>query len=146
MQVSHLLPWKEFSDFILGGPNQHIAKYINPERFYTTMTRPRQNGVLHSFEKSDWYQKMASYCVNWEPDAYSFNGFLCNVITDFGINLFIESIAFKELMTCAAIGYATGDSLFCLAWYLTRFFFRDYVPNIIKEEYHYADRLLKKYS
>ena len=143
--LPHLLPWKKFSNFLLGGPSQHNNKNINYDTFVATMG-PRQNGVLHSFEKSEWYQTLASYCIDYNPDSYSFSGFLCNVITDFGINVFIEAITFKELMTCAAIGYATGDSLFCLAWYLMRFFFSDYVPNSIKEEYYYADNRLKMYN
>ena len=135
--IPHLFPWKTFGDFFLGGKNQHLNEKIDYDPFY--VMKPRQGGILHEFETSGWYQRRASFCVNSNPDSYSLEGFLCSGMTDFGINLFIEFIAFKELMMCAAIGWITGDSLFCLAWYLLRFFFRDYIPTILKEEYNYED-------
>ena len=140
--IPHLLPWKTFSEFFLGGPNQHLNHKINYDPSF--IMRPRQSGILHSLEKSDLYQKLASYCVDWNPDAYSYFGFLCSGITDFGINLFIEAISFKDLIICAMIGYASGDSLFCLTWYLTRFFFRDYLPVGFKEAYDYEDGRLRQ--
>ena len=140
--ISHLLPWKKFSEFFLGGPNMHLNEKIDYNPFF--IMGPRKHGVLNAFEISEWYQKRAGYCVDWNPDSYSYEGFLCSGITDFGINLFIEAISFKDLIICGLIGYTTGDSLFCLSWYLTRFFFRDYIPDTLKEEYHYEEGRIRQ--
>ena len=112
---STLLDWAALDKFLLKHLQQNNENKMDYNPWFA-MT-PRKTGVLSSFETSQWYQKLASHCVDWEPDSYSWNGFLCSGVTDFGINLFIEVIAFKDLVLCALIGYTTGDSLFCLTLY-----------------------------
>ena len=134
-QLSHLFPWKKFNDFFLNGFSQHLDKVDYSPQF--TM-KPRKTGMLHAIESSDWYQQLTSHCVDWNPDSYSFNGALCNGMKYFGINVFKGVITFSDLITCSMIGYATGDGLFCLTWYLGRFFLNDYLPDSLKEQYHYS--------
>ena len=151
-QQSHVIPnytslnptlfeWEKFDNFFLKLLNQKSESRLDFGPWFSM--KPRKTGILQSLENSEWYQKLASHCVDWSPDSYSWDGFLCSGVTDFGINLFIEAIAFKDLVVCAIIGYATGDSLFCLSLYLTRFLFQDYFPDVLKEEYHYTDGRLR---
>ena len=138
-QLSHLFQWRKFNDFF--GFNQHLDKVDYSPQF--TM-KPRKTGMLYAIESSDWYQKLTSHCVDWNPDSYSFNGALCNGMKYFGINVFKGVITFSDLITCSMIGYVTGDGLFCLTWYLGRFFLNDYLPDSVKEQYHYANGRLKE--
>ena len=141
-QFSPLLDWASFDKALLENKNSSFESQINYYPWFAMS--PRKTGILQSLETSEWYQKLASHCVDWEPDSYSWNGFLCSGMTDFGINLFIEAIAFKDLVMCAIIGYTTGDSLFCLTIYLARFLFQDYFPEGLREENHYIDGRIQK--
>ena len=141
-QFSPLLDWANFDKMILEYEESNFESQIDNNPWFAMS--PRKAGILHSLETSEWYQKLASHCVDWEPDSYSWNGFLCSGVTDFGINLFIEAIAFKDLVMCAIIGYTTGDSLFCLTIYLARFLFQDYFPEGLREENHYIDGRIQK--
>ena len=140
-QIPSLFNWAKLDNFLLQQSKQNPKTEIDNDPWFAM--KPRKTGILHSLETSEWYQKLASHCVDWSPDSYSWNGFLCSGVTDFGINLFIEAIAFKDLVVCAILGYATGDSLFCLTLYLTRFILQDYIPDDLKEEYHYTDGRMK---
>ena len=139
-QLSHLFPWRKFNDFFLNGFNQHFDKVDYSPQF---AMKPRKTGMLYAIESSDWYQQLTSHCVDWNPDSYSFNGALCNGMKYFGINVFKGVITFSDLITCSMIGYTTGDGLFCLTWYLGRFFLNDYLPDSLKEQYHYANGRLR---
>ena len=141
-QLSHLIQWGKFNDLFLGKFSQHFDAKVNYSPWFAML--PRQTGMLHAFERSKWYQKLAFYCVDWSPDSYSFNGALCNGIKYFGINFFKGLISFSDLITCAIIAYVTGDSLFCLTWYLSRFFLNDYLPDSLKEQYYYANGRLRQ--
>ena len=136
-QVSHLLEWKKFNHLFLNDFNRHFDYRINYSPSFAM--QPRQTGMLNFLERSKWYQRITSHCVNWNPDSYSLDGVLCNGLKYFGLNLFKGVISFADLITCAIIGLATGDSLFCLTWYLARFFLRDHLPDSFKEHYHYSD-------
>ena len=140
--VSHSFEWKKFNNFFLNGFGRHFENNVDYRP--TFAMKPRKTGILHSMESSDWFQKLTSHCVNWNPDAYSFNGALCGGMKYFGINLFSGVIKFSDLITCAMIGYATGDGLFCLTWYLGRFFFHDYLPDNLKEHYYYDDGRIRQ--
>ena len=136
-QVTHLIEWKLFNQLFLNDFNKHFDHRVNYSPRFAM--HPRQAGMLHFLERSKWYQRTTSHCVNWNPDSYSLDGVLCNGLKYFGLNLFKGVISFTDLITCAIIGLATGDSLFCLTWYLARFFLSDYLPDSFKEHYHYSD-------
>ena len=136
-QVSHLLEWKKFNQLFLKDFNQHFDHRVNYNPSFAM--HPRRAGMFHSLERSKWYQMTTSHCVDWNPDSYSLVGVLCNGLKYFGLNLFKGVISFTDLITCAMIGLATGDSLFCLTWYLARFFLSDHLPDSFKEHYHYSD-------
>ena len=140
--IPHIFPWKQFNTFFSAGKDGHLDNRIDYNSSFAM--QPRPSGAFHWVEKSSWYQQLAGYCVNGDHDSYSYVGLLCTGITDFGINVFIETIFIQDLMICAMIAFTTGDSLFCLAWYLTRFFFNDYLPVILKEELDYQDGRLRQ--
>ena len=134
--TQQLLPWKKLENFFVTN-DEHLDPKINYDETY--IMKPRPSGAIHWFEKSHLYQQLAGFCVDSQPDPFTFRAYLCTGITDFGINLFIEAISIKDLLTCFALAQVTGDSLYCLTWYVGRIFFRDYLPDAFREELNYEE-------
>lgn len=79
------LVWQDVLDFYQPHLNESLHRDMHGVRFTTSGLHQRLKGPLASLETGDFYQDIASRCVDEKPSPYSIRGMMCGVVLNFGI-------------------------------------------------------------
>ena len=88
-------------------------------------TNRRRSGglLLRAVESSPWWHRGLAWCSSQEVATYGPEDAACSLLLDLGLTLVSRLAALRELMVCAALTLAAGDSGLCLALVISKLAF-----------------------
>ena len=116
-----------FWNFLLRDEEKNLYAKLHEEiqkgePLYTN--RPRKADFLYdAIESHPWWHGAVTFCTNHGKPEFDANYFVCNVVFDLGLTIFMKLVFLRDLVVCTILTAISGDLNICLAMYITKLAF-----------------------